>query len=117
VGDTPAEDRLFRLTFDGSIADERGFVVMGGSAEAVGDRLRGNWAADRDFSDAVRAAVAALSGGTGEQNAGQGRELRPEGLEVAVLDRDPLSTRGSRRAFRRLPAAELTRILGEGMDG
>ena len=36
VGATPAEDRLFRLTFDGSIADERRFVVMGGDAESRG---------------------------------------------------------------------------------
>ncbi|MFT4469639.1 proteasome subunit alpha [Arthrobacter sulfonylureivorans] len=117
VGATPAEDRLFRLTFDGSIADERRFVVMGGDAEAVGEALRTDWADGRDYAGAVRAAVAALSGKTGQQDAGQSRELRPEGLEVAVLDRDPLSSRGSQRAFRRLATAELTEILGEGMDG
>jgi proteasome alpha subunit len=117
VGATPAEDRLFRLTFDGSIADERRFVVMGGDAEAVGEALRGDWADGRDYAGAVRAAVAALSGRTGQQDAGPAKELRPEGLEVAVLDRDPLSSRGSQRAFRRLATAELTEILGEGMDG
>ncbi|MGM0930780.1 MAG: proteasome subunit alpha [Actinomycetota bacterium] len=117
VGDTPAEDRLFRLTFDGSIADERRFVVMGGDAEAVGEALRGDWADGRDYAGAIRAAVAALSGRMGQQNAGPAKELRPEGLEVAVLDRDPLSSRGSQRAFRRLATPELTEILGEGMDG
>ncbi|MEV7647735.1 proteasome subunit alpha [Arthrobacter sp. NPDC089319] len=117
VGASPAEDRLFRLTFDGSIADERRFVVMGGDAEAVGEALRGQWQDGRDYAGAVRAAVAALSGKTGEQESGQAKELRPEGLEVAVLDRDPLSSRGSQRAFRRLATAELTEILGEGMDG
>jgi proteasome alpha subunit len=117
VGDAPAEDRLFRLTFDGSIADERRFVVMGGDAEAVGEALRGDWADGRDYAGAIRAAVAALSGRTGQQDAGPAKELRPEGLEVAVLDRDPLSSRGSQRAFRRLATAELTEILGEGMDG
>ena len=117
VGATPAEDRLFRLTFDGSIADERRFVVMGGDAEAVGEALRADWVDGRDYAGAVRAAVAALSGRTGGQDAGPAKELRPEGLEVAVLDRDPLSSRGSQRAFRRLTTAELTGILGEGMDG
>ncbi|MET1154797.1 proteasome subunit alpha, partial [Arthrobacter sp.] len=117
VGATPLEDRLFRLTFDGSIADERRFVVMGGDAEAVGEVLRSHWADGRDYAGAVRAAVAALSGRTGQQDAGPAKELRPEGLEVAVLDRDPLSSRGSQRAFRRLSTAELTGILGEGMDG
>jgi proteasome alpha subunit len=90
---------------------------MGGDAEAVGEALRGNWADGRDYAGAVRAAVAALSGRTGQQDAGPAKELRPEGLEVAVLDRDPLSSRGSQRAFRRLATAELTEILGEGMDG
>jgi proteasome alpha subunit len=27
---TPERDQIFRLTYDGSVADEHGFVVMGG---------------------------------------------------------------------------------------
>src|SRR5215217_4794123 len=30
VGATPADDQMYRLTYDGSVADEHGFVVMGG---------------------------------------------------------------------------------------
>ena len=30
-------DQLYRLTYDGSVADEEGFVVMGGNAEAITD--------------------------------------------------------------------------------
>src|SRR5512143_427721 len=33
VGETPAGDQLYRLTYDGSVADEHGFVAMGGQAE------------------------------------------------------------------------------------
>ena len=31
----PDDDQLYRLTFDGSVADEHGFVAMGGSAEQI----------------------------------------------------------------------------------
>ncbi len=34
VGQTPDDDQIFRLTYDGSVADERGFVAMGGASDA-----------------------------------------------------------------------------------
>ncbi len=34
VGNRPEDDQIYRLTYDGSVADERGFVAMGGQAEA-----------------------------------------------------------------------------------
>src|SRR4051794_38540813 len=33
VGDTAADDQMYRLTYDGSVADEHGFVAMGGLSE------------------------------------------------------------------------------------
>src|SRR5215831_16216698 len=30
VGDTPAEDQIYRITFDGSVSDDPGFVAFGG---------------------------------------------------------------------------------------
>src|SRR6201995_2183785 len=30
VGESPGEDQIYRLTYDGSVADEQGFVAMGG---------------------------------------------------------------------------------------
>src|SRR5919206_306829 len=33
VGETPDDDQLYRLTYDGSVADEHGFVAMGGQAD------------------------------------------------------------------------------------
>ena len=32
-------DQIYRLTYDGSVADEDNFAVMGGSAEAIADVL------------------------------------------------------------------------------
>src|SRR3954465_10416713 len=40
VGSTPSEDQIYRLTYDGSVADEQGFVAMGGQADAVTASLR-----------------------------------------------------------------------------
>jgi proteasome alpha subunit len=37
VGAAPEADHLYRLTFDGSIADEQGFIVMGGQADKVSE--------------------------------------------------------------------------------
>src|SRR5918997_1562670 len=40
VGDEPADDQVYRLTYDGSVADEHGFAVMGGSAEPAASHLK-----------------------------------------------------------------------------
>jgi proteasome alpha subunit len=111
VGATTAQDHIYRLTFDGSIADETGFIVMGGQADAVVEALKGRWNAEQDFGEAIRAAVDSLrydGGSTAEPRAHLGSRT----LEVAVLDRDPLTARGSIRAFRRVPAQELDAMLG-----
>jgi proteasome alpha subunit len=104
VGDEPADDQIYRLTYDGQVADEHGFAVMGGSAEQVGAFLKERYAADTPLDDAIRLAVEAL--GQGETSA---RVIPATSLEVAVLDR----TRPQKRKFRRLSAEELTGILGE----
>ena len=44
VGDTPAGDQMYRITFDGSVADEHGFVAMGGQAEQVAGVLKERYA-------------------------------------------------------------------------
>src|SRR5215213_1295285 len=33
VGDAPEDDQIYRLTYDGQVADEHGYAVMGGSTE------------------------------------------------------------------------------------
>ena len=39
LGAWPELDQIYRLTYDGSVADEDNFAVMGGSAEAIADVL------------------------------------------------------------------------------
>ena len=121
VGRTRDADHLYRLTFDGSIADESGFVVMGGAADAVVDALRGTWFADLSLPEAVRASARALrsDGGAAQAQAAAGGNgnrpaaspLDPSLLEVAFLERDPDTLRGSRRAFRRIGGPELENLL------
>ena len=104
VGPGPAGDQLYRLSFDGSVVDERGFVAMGGNAEAMSAALAGSWNPDQDLRSAVRMA-ARLLGDLGEDTP---RTLGPGQLEVAVLDR----TR-PRRAFQRIDLARLESLLAD----
>lgn len=104
VGTTPHEDQLYRLMFDGSVSDERGFVAMGGSADRINTALAASWSLDHDLGQAVRGAVAVL----GDHGDEQPRRLTTDQLEVAVLDR----TR-PRRTFVRLDNGMLTDLLGE----
>ena len=107
VGATTEEDQLYRLTYDGSVADERHYVCMGGQAEAITAVLRERYAADADLGAALRLAVQALAQQPGaEVGPSQTRTLGADQLEVALLDR----TR-ARRTFRRLTGAALTQLL------
>lgn len=109
VGATQAEDHLYRLTFDGSIADEHSFVVMGGQADKVSSVIGQGWRSSLNFADAVRLAITGLvPPGEAEE---QAKSLPAGALEVAVLDRQSETTRGSRRAFRRLNDADITALL------
>jgi proteasome alpha subunit len=101
VGETPATDQLYRLTYDGSVADESGVVVMGGSAEAIGGTVREGHRDGISLPEGLQLAVTALS-----TSGGESREIAAEQLEVAVLDR----TR-SRRTFRRFTDAQLAPMM------
>jgi proteasome alpha subunit len=102
VGHDVGSDHLFRLTFDGSIADERRFVVMGGAAERVAEAVIGGWSAEASYGEAIQLAARALR---------EDRTETPLTLEVAVLDRNSETERGARRAFRRITPDELNGLL------
>lgn len=102
IGDTPAGDQLFRLTFDGQVADEHGFAVMGGVAESAAGFLKESYTDGLDLAGALRVAVGALGHGEGAP-----RTIAVNDLEVAVLDR----TRRRARKFVRLTEARLITLL------
>ena len=98
VGVDRADDQLFRISYEGTIVDEDGSTVLGGDADTVNERLKASYTEDLDMAAAVRAAVGAL--------AGPDRTLEAGNLEVAILSRT-----AARRAFRRIPEAELAALL------
>ena len=102
VGADESSDQVYRLTFDGSVADEHGFVAMGGSADAIAGAMSAAWGPDQGLGTSLRQAVHAL----GQHGTEEPRELAADDLEVAILDR-----RRSRRTFRRIEGAELSAIL------
>jgi proteasome alpha subunit len=109
VGATPEADELYRITYDGSVMDEPGFMAMGGQAEAISGVLRDRHDATAELAAALALAVEAL-GSVGGEN-GAKREIGESQLEVAVLDR-----RRKGRAFRRISGAALTTLLSGGKD-
>ncbi|WP_019137296.1 proteasome subunit alpha [Cellulomonas massiliensis] len=107
VGRAPEGDQIYRLTYDGSVADEHGYVVMGGQAERLAGLLADGWQPGMTLQQVLALAVRVLGSPTDE-----GAEQRPipaQQLEVGVLDR----TR-PRRAFRRVAGAALEDLLGAG---
>jgi len=61
VGDDADGDTIYRLTYDGSVADEHGFVAMGGQAEHITGLLKERYVAGAPLADALRLAVDVLT--------------------------------------------------------
>ncbi len=104
VGTDAATDQLYRLSFDGSVADERNFVAMGGNADAMGTALKHDWRPGMTIAEAVRLAARVLAD-LGEE---QPRSIGADQLEVAVLDRSR-----PRRAFLRIDNGVLASALSD----
>jgi proteasome alpha subunit len=109
VGAAPDADQIYRITFDGSVADEHGFVAMGGQADQVATVLKERYTEGLPLANALGVAIAALSGHEGN---GERSEISPTQLEVAVLARDR-----AHRTFRRLAGSRLADLLAEAQPG
>ncbi|MEI6360565.1 MAG: proteasome subunit alpha [Actinomycetes bacterium] len=104
VGASPADDQLYRLMFDGSVADEHGFVAMGGQAEPITTGMQEGWHDGLHLDQAVK-----LAHGLLEQHGDDGtRTLTADHLEVAILDRAR-----ARRTFQRVNSGRLAELLAE----
>jgi proteasome alpha subunit len=105
VADASADDQIYRITFDGSVNDEHGYVAVGGRADRIGTVLKEHYSEGMSLAQALSAAIAGLSTpANGEQRV----EITPSQLEVAVLDR----TR-DHRTFRRITGSRLDALLAE----
>jgi proteasome alpha subunit len=102
LGETADGDQLYRITFDGSVADEHGYVAMGGQADQVATVLKERYTEGMPLSAALAAALAALAG----QGNDDASEVNASQLEVAVLMRGR-----EHRAFRRLTGRRLEELL------
>ena len=93
IAEVGEPNRIYRISYDGTLNDERRVTAIGGKAEALTEALRQGWSEGLTLDAAVALGKSAF-------RASEGRD--PEGWEAAVLDR----TNG-RRAFRRLTAEQL----------
>lgn len=98
VGEQPLGDRIFRISYDGTVVDETDFAAMGSHAESISNRLWDSANPDADLASALKIAVRSLSAGS---------TIDVAGLEVACLDR----SRTQSRKFVRLDAAAVTAAL------
>jgi proteasome alpha subunit len=100
VGETGRPNEMYRISFDGSIFDERGFAVIGGRSEALQVFLKEQYKeGESSLKAALTLCAAALENITNQK-------LPLEGLEVATLDRHRVG-----RKFRRISIAESRQIL------
>jgi len=109
IGDAPGDDQIYRLTYDGQVADEHRYAVMGGAADVVAGYLSEHYEEGSSLAEAVGLAVAALGHSTDERGEPQDRVIPVKDLEVAVLDR----TRAQPRKFARIGPYRLEALLGE----
>jgi proteasome alpha subunit len=99
LGETPEEDELFHILYDGTVQDEEGYTVLGGQTDVIDAALKDQYKRTIDRAGAVRLGASVLSGA-------DQAPLSAAALEVALLDR----TR-ERRAFQRVKGPDLEAIL------
>ena len=109
VGADQDGDQIYRLSYDGSVSDENGYVVMGGEADQLGKTVADGWSQGMSLGEVMRLAVGALGSAAAqaEQDA-KARRIPATDLEAAVLDRSR-----PRRAFRRLSPEAVDSLLNE----
>jgi proteasome alpha subunit len=93
ISEDGTEHRLFRVTYDGTLYDERKYVAIGGKAEQLVEALDELWAEGMTLEAALAAGIEAFSRAEGRES---------EGWEVAILE-----GANGRRSFRRLSPDEI----------
>jgi proteasome alpha subunit len=113
VGVKPDGDQIYRISWDGSVSDEPGFVAFGGQADQVAAALKERFSDGMSLTEALGAALAALAApaaasGANSSNGSSQPELTAANLEVAILDRAR-----AHRTFRRLQGPRLEELITE----
>ncbi len=96
LGETRAQDSIFRIQFDGTLRDADGFAVLGAYVDEISASLDGALGEGITLEQAIAASCTAIEEAGGEP-------VEPDNWEIAFLDRT-----AGRRAFRRLTTEEIT---------
>src|SRR5690606_39634231 len=88
------DNKLYRISYDGTLSDERHFAAIGGKAEDLVAALEELWSEGLSLEQALE---------VGREAFRRAEERESEGWEVVVLD-----AANGRRTFRRLDESELT---------
>ena len=94
LGMENAENRLFKVSYDGTMLDLRDVAAIGGKGEDLEAALRQGYSDDISLREAFELGVSAFR---------KVEQRESEGWEMAVLDRS-----NGRRTFRRVEPSELT---------
>lgn len=92
ISEDGEDHRLFRVTYDGTLFDERNYVAIGGKAEQLTEALEELWEEGISLDQALELGAEAFR---------RAESRDSEGWEAAVLD-----TSNGRRAFRRLDVSD-----------
>ncbi len=89
LGPDSAGDRLYRVSYDGTLVEERRFAAIGGPSDELAGALAAGFEEGRDLDAALAFTVSVF---------GEAIDREVDSWEAAVLERN-----GDRRTFRRLP--------------
>jgi proteasome alpha subunit len=98
LGITSAGDQLFHIMYDGTVIDEKPFIVIGGDTDTIKNKVDSAFKTEMSIKDVCNLARTALSSDE--------RKLQASDLEVTLLQRN-----GSRRCFKRLSEDSLATLL------
>ncbi len=103
VGISAESDQIYRISYDGAVVEERGWVVVGGRADHLSTQMEKQWSPQMPLGKGLNLAIDVLAQADEPQ-----RELDLEQLEVAILNR-----KKPRRTFERLTAARCAQLRQE----
>ncbi len=142
VGLSAAQDQIYRLAYDGSVAEEHGFVVIGGQADSLNEVMATLWKPDLPLAEVLgimaqvlatpqgvpaqsggpaQSGLSAQSGGptgtgagTGETDAEQAEPADSvRALSADKLEAAVLDRTKARRCFKRLTPQRINELFGE----
>ncbi len=99
VGDSPDNDQLYRISFDGSVHDQSQYICMGGESDKISEIIQRDITANMTIKSALGVAIRSMRPDTEASNL-------TDDLEVAILDRYR-----PRRTFVRFTSIDLQEML------